>query len=66
MQGLVQRASAEINLCLQPGGDVRRGRLLLRFCAALVVTNVVHAASLVAAVRRLVDTARSIADASEC
>lgn len=63
--GLVQRASVELNICLQPGGDVRRARLLLRFAAALVATNVVHAVSLMAAVRSLVDTALGIAEASE-
>ena len=66
VQALVQRAAAEINACLQPGGDVRRARLLLRFCVALVATNVLHAASVLAALRSLVDTALAAAEASEC
>lgn len=61
----MQRAAAEINAGLQPGGDVRRARLLLRSAAALVVTNVLHAASVLAALRSLVDTAMACADASE-
>ena len=66
VQALVQRAAAELNACLQPGGDVRRARLLLRFCVALVATNVLHAASVLAALRSLVDTAVAAAEASEC
>ena len=65
VRGLVQRAAGELTLCLQPGGDVRRARLLLRFAAALVVTNVLHAASVAAALRALVDTALAIADRGE-
>ena len=65
VQALVQRAAAEINACLQLGGDVRRARLLLRFCVALVATNVLHAASVLAALRSLVDTALAAAEASE-
>jgi pyrroloquinoline quinone (PQQ) biosynthesis protein C len=63
--GLVQRISAEFSACLQPAGDFRRARLLLRFAAALVPTNVVHAASMLAVLQSLVDTAVSIAEASE-
>lgn len=65
VRALVQRAAGELALCLQPGGDMRRARLLLRFAAALVVTNVLHAASVAAALRALVDTALAIADAGE-
>ena len=65
VQALVQRAAAEITACLQLGGDVRRARLLLRFCVALVATNVLHAASVLAALRSLVDTALAAAEASE-
>lgn len=63
--GLVQRAGLEINMCMQPGGDMRRARLLLRFAASLVATNVVHAASMLATLRSLVDAALAVADASE-
>lgn len=62
--GLVQRAGLEINMCLQPGGDMRRARLLLRFAASLVATNVVHAASMLATLRTVVDAALGVADAS--
>lgn len=65
VRGLVQRAAGELTLCLQPGGDMRRARLLLRFAAALVVTNVLHAASVVAALRALVDAAMALADSGE-
>lgn len=66
--GLVERAGAELAAALQPGPgcDPRRVRLLLRFCAALVPTNVLHAASLMATLRALVDTAVAVAEASEC
>jgi hypothetical protein len=63
--GLVQRAGLETNMCLQPGGDMRRARLLLRFAASLVATNVVHAASMLATLRTVVDAALGVADASE-
>ncbi|KAL4428043.1 hypothetical protein ABPG75_002132 [Micractinium tetrahymenae] len=64
--GLVARAGAELHAALQPGPgcDPRRARLLLRFCAALVPTNVLHAGSLVAALRALVDVAVAAAEAS--
>jgi hypothetical protein len=45
---------------------VRRARLLLRFAAALVPANAVHAASVLAALRSLVDAALGMAQASEC
>lgn len=63
---MAQRASAELAVCLQPGGDMRRARLLLRFAAALVVANVLHAASVLAAAQALVDAALAAAEASEC
>lgn len=62
---IAARCAAQLNACLQPGGDVRRARLLLRFTAALAVTNVLHAASVLAAARSLVDAALAAAEAGE-
>lgn len=65
VDGLLQRIADDISACLRPGGDVRQGRLLLRFLTALVVTNVVHASAAVAVIQSFVDAALGIASASE-
>ncbi|PSC75984.1 nuclear cap-binding subunit 1 [Micractinium conductrix] len=62
--GLVAALGADLAAAFAPGGDARRARLLLRFASALVPVNVLHAASLLGALRGLVGTAQAMADAS--
>lgn len=63
--GLVAALGADLAAAFAPGGDARRARLLLRFASALVPVNVLHAASLLGALRGLVGTAQAMADASK-
>ena len=60
----MQRGAAALNACLKSGTDLRRARLLLRFCAALVVTNVLHASSVLATLQQFVEAALALAQAN--
>jgi hypothetical protein len=59
---LIQLASEQFNVALA-AGDKNRARLLLRFFAALVMANVLHASSVLAALLSVVEAASSIAAA---
>ncbi|EIE25257.1 ARM repeat-containing protein [Coccomyxa subellipsoidea C-169] len=59
---LIQSANEQFNVVLA-AGDKNRARLLLRFFAALVVANVLHASSVLAALLSVVDAASAIASA---
>jgi len=59
---LIQLASDQFNAALM-AGDKNRARLLLRFFAALVVANVLHASSVLAALLSLVEAASATAAA---
>jgi len=57
---LLSKALEAISSSMQPGGDFRRARLVLRFLCALVVTGVVQPTDALAAVQSFVDTANTI------
>ncbi|CAL8461756.1 g1287 [Coccomyxa elongata] len=59
---LIQLATEQFNQALA-AGDKNRARLLLRFFAALVASNVLHASSVLAALLSIVEAATAIAAA---
>lgn len=56
---------AQLAESLVPNGNKSRARLLLRFLAALVVPNVLHASALADGLREVVNTCLEVAQASE-
>lgn len=57
---LLNKALEAISSAMQPGGDFRKARLVLRFLCALVVTGVVQPTDALAAVQSFIDTANTI------
>ena len=65
MAELVALAQAEFNAAVA-APDRHKTRMLLRVFAALVVANVLHPSSVVAALQQVVDAAIAVAEAGGC